>query len=766
MSKKKLAFVVDIKGWAFDIIASHVSEQLSQEYLIKIYYWENYPSTNSLISSILEDKIEHVHFFFREHLKVILDTSNGKDKKIIAFNRLVVTTHIPDYLYNTEVELFERKNLFDFINGYFVINTDLNNVYKQAEIIEKPLSVIFDWPISKPIPKSVNTVNSRKQQINIMWAGNSSWGEHAQHVDYKGYNTVILPAIRRLKSEGLPIKFVVFDSAVKRFPREDVLLALSKNDILLIASEAEGTPLTLIEAMAAGVAVVTTPVGIAPEILDEEYFDYTIVERSADAFYKSIKSLINNREKLSEIQNSNLELFHTFFSENGLLKEKWLSFIKEAQSVKKTVEERAFCYSLQKPYSHRVAIKLARASVYTLKKIALFDVVKSLVPKSAVWYNQLLHGNSNFLLTSSSGSYVYDDILKFYKKILNNNKQKTFIVYSPLWKGVAASSESLFDNGRIRFPYFNSEYPEVDDHPYLDKMVDLIADSKALNIIYSGGSKIHQQMAKKLREKNSKICQFFLWHGSPAQWVEHSQLTHFCGWQNLYDKNNIDGIVCLKPGLDKTLNLLKIKSYALINPIPNLDKYKNSLSVSNLSKNKTQIKLGVFSAISSWYKNPYVQLLAALCHDNLVIHTNIEKHDLQALSLDLKNIKTYEQMPREKFLVLLGSLDINLYITNTECSPMTVMESCALGVPCIVGTAGDIFSSISSELAFYLVEPYVDNPYAIYERINLVLANKERILEILPDFIEQYNEKFTLMKNEFLESIENKEPHNFAVSIS
>src|SRR5690606_39934334 len=120
----------------------------------------------------------------------------------------------------------------------------------------------------------------------------------------------------------------------------------------------------------------------------------------------------------------------------------------------------------------------------------------------------------------------------------------------------------------------------------------------------------------------------------------------------------------------------------------------------------------------------------------------------------LGRMESYEQLPRPQFISLLASLDLNLYVTSTECSPMVVLECSALGVPCIVGPAGDIFSGVSDELADYLVEPHVDNAYAIYERMKRVLANRTHIQSLLQDFVPKYNARWSDLMDRFYLALE------------
>ncbi len=756
--KSKLAFIADVRGWAFDIIASHVKDELSDTYDISVLYWEDYPVASHLLQKLVDDRINHVHFFFREHLKVIFETVSCKSKAASYFNRIVVTTHIPDYLYSTESELIERKSIFDFVNGYFVTNADLRNIYEKQDFFSKPDGVIIDWPINDsvlqdaPVPR-----NDAGETVKIMWTGNSKWGEYAGYRDYKGLETIIKPAIKQLQDEGFPVTFTVIDSAVEKKSRKDVLTTLAQQDILLVASLAEGTPLTLIEAMSLGVAVVTTRVGIAQEVLPAAFAEQAIIERSAAQFYATLKSLLESKNTITAMKEANRKAFCERFSSGGPLRAQWLSFLETTSQRSVPLATRQQSYRLNHSVIKQHTINGARTLVFFLKRAGLIKLVNRVMPQAAIWYNRLLHGNSSSLFASSETQRLrqYEPVEKAYHSVLRDLAPgKPLVVYAPMWKGVAASTESLFANHRLKFPYFDDEYPEVASHPYLEQVLQLLIENPPSQIIYSGGSVIHLTMAQKIHDRAPQIQQYFLWHGSPAQWVEPSQLDHFNLWHKLYNTGVIDGIISVKPDLDNILNVIGVKSFGLINPIPDIRRQFTLQPVARAGDGRSHI--GVFSAVSSWYKNPFVQMLATLGEENWTLHTNIPRITFKDLDFNqLGRMESYEHLPRAQFLALLASLDLNLYVTNTECSPMVVLESCALGVPCIVGPAGDIFSGISPELADYLVEPRVDNAYAIYLRMKRVLDNKAHIKTLLDDFVKNYNRHWSDVMAQFEVALKN-----------
>ena len=49
-------------------------------------------------------------------------------------------------------------------------------------------------------------------------------------------------------------------------------------------------------------------------------------------------------------------------------------------------------------------------------------------------------------------------------------------------------------------------------------------------------------------------------------------------------------------------------------------------------------------------------------------------------------------MPWEQFVAIQGSVDLNLYVTLSECHPSTPQESYLAGVPCLISRVSGVFA--------------------------------------------------------------------------
>jgi len=99
------------------------------------------------------------------------------------------------------------------------------------------------------------------------------------------------------------------------------------------------------------------------------------------------------------------------------------------------------------------------------------------------------------------------------------------------------------------------------------------------------------------------------------------------------------------------------------------------------------LNVGVF-AEPLWRKNVTSQLMAVAMLDEARAHVMRQPGVgyLQSLPTEV-----HGELPWEQFIALQSSVDINLYVTLSECHPSTPQESYLAGVPCLVSRVSSVF---------------------------------------------------------------------------
>jgi len=134
--------------------------------------------------------------------------------------------------------------------------------------------------------------------------------------------------------------------------------------------------------------------------------------------------------------------------------------------------------------------------------------------------------------------------------------------------------------------------------------------------------------------------------------------------------------------------------------------------------------VGVF-AEPFWRKNVTTQLLAAAMLDGSVSHVLRRPGNRY---LDSLRIVEHGELPWVEFVSLQGSVDLNLYVTLSECHPSTPQESYLAGVPCLISRMSGVFKSDPRLWELTSVdEP--DNPTAIAEGARRLFDNRNEAVE-------------------------------------
>ena len=311
IKKKKIALIIDVKDWCFWNISKQIEKYLSDYYEFEIISLDELD--NNIIKLLFyTKKFDLIHFFWRGHLSLIDSytsyiNSCGLDSK--GFKELYVkdqyiTTAVYDHLYLDNLNF--TNNILECCRNYTVSSKILKDIYDNTEeIIKKPQMIITDGvDLELFKPQNLERLTKNKPLV-IGWVGNSAWAKELE--DFKGFNTILKPAIEELIEEGYNIKTYFADKQERMIPHEEMPEYYAKIDVCICASKIEGTPNPVLEAMACGVPVISTNVGIVDEVLGTKQKKFIVKERTKKEFKNKIIKILNNREILKELSEENLK---------------------------------------------------------------------------------------------------------------------------------------------------------------------------------------------------------------------------------------------------------------------------------------------------------------------------------------------------------------------------------------------------------------------------------------------------------------------------
>ncbi len=380
---KNIYLVIDTKKWAFDTIAKSIKKNAPKDWVVNFLYADEYKSLNELIDHI--NGADLVHFFLRtylfEQIKHLKDIDLEKIKFFLSSTLITTGVHEQHLTYGEAETDISLNYLHD---AYYVINKNLYKIYSDLPYIKSPESIIYDG-IEIEKYKQKKEFNSEK--IKIGWVGNSLHASYLSvkypgqinYKDSKGFNTYFMPAINRLREKGYNLELCIADSAKKsKHIKEKGMVDFYKNiDIFVCSSKTDGTPLPILEAMASGNIIVSTAVGVVPEVVGKKQRKYIMLPPyTPNKFVKIFEELIKNKnewpalsaenQKQILIKDTNLCVkgYYTFFdkviSSRGKKKLIAPSFVKIIQTnFQNNLREKLF-YFLKKWQISKFLFKFIR----------------------------------------------------------------------------------------------------------------------------------------------------------------------------------------------------------------------------------------------------------------------------------------------------------------------------------------------------------------------------------------------------------------------
>lgn len=314
--KHKIALIIDTDNWAFGNISRQLERYLSDRFDFMVIPMDIIDNINQVL--MMTRDCEIIHFFWREHLTLIGTPYYRSYVELLGLSYLEfeqrfitakrISTSIYDHLLLKPEELEGRQNIFtDLVTSYTVGSEKLNSIYSNVPGYPKPFIVAEDGvDLTLFYPQSLGRLqNVGQRSLVVGWVGNSKWASELE--DFKGVHTILKPALEQLQAEGLAITPFFADRQECFIPHDQMPDYYRKIDVLVCTSKIEGTPNPVLEAMACGVPVISTDVGIVPQAFGPLQQRFILEERSVDCLKAKIRLLSGSAKILTELSTENLK---------------------------------------------------------------------------------------------------------------------------------------------------------------------------------------------------------------------------------------------------------------------------------------------------------------------------------------------------------------------------------------------------------------------------------------------------------------------------
>lgn len=338
----RLCLIADRPGWAFENIAKTIAANLGEGCYVDIIYLIDYQDNASMYRELFSpgSYYDLIHFFWRPSLcdlfepSVLYEAARGfaDDERDRFFWKVAVcskTTSVYDHLFlGPDLDSVRFRSALSFADRYTVCSAKLAEAYSELNYTKPPHDIITDGvDLSTFCPGSHDHLNSDvEREVVVGWAGNSSWA--GPHVDHKGLKSVIIPAIDELKQRGHRVHGCYQDRELKWIDHQAMPDYYRKLDVYVCASLDEGTPNPVLEAMACGVPILSTDVGIVREVFGPLQSTFIVADRNHPDFIDKLERLISDQDLRRRLSEENLQSIQLWSS--SIKSTEWMHFFSRA----------------------------------------------------------------------------------------------------------------------------------------------------------------------------------------------------------------------------------------------------------------------------------------------------------------------------------------------------------------------------------------------------------------------------------------------------
>lgn len=271
---KSICFVVDQPGWAFDRWTSKIAARLRELGIHTTRCFQNF-----LPARFSEDVI---YACWWPDVEQIVPRISGSQRILARITDMLTWNH------NAPMEWQERfAGILPHVSWFVASSDEIRRTLRKMDI--RYVSTIPDCVDSEEFFAGGSRTAGKAK---IGWCGNPRALHWMGFDDVKGFS-----AVQSLRG----IDYATLDVASHRSMHE--MPAWYRDiDILVCASRAEGTPLPVLEAMSSGKIVISTAVGLVPEISSAGLF---VFDGTASDLQRCLTGVLDRKEEWESLGMTN-----------------------------------------------------------------------------------------------------------------------------------------------------------------------------------------------------------------------------------------------------------------------------------------------------------------------------------------------------------------------------------------------------------------------------------------------------------------------------
>ena len=274
----KILLIADRPGWAYDILA-HSIKKYSSYSSIDIQYI----SELRLVLDSADFSQYDVVFFFLWYDAM----RYGVNIKGFDFKKTCVGIHSISSWENRGYDEKQTSLICNQFAASGYISMEINHLLNLDNAFYTPNGVESDIFFPSEYP-------CLEQEVRFMWVGNPGRGHHGEN---KAFFHLVKPVVEEYTDRGVTLHTATSDDKI---PYVQMGKFYRDNHVLICASMREGGPLPIIESLACGRPVITTNVGIVPEVVRDGE-NGLLFSRSKSELRKIIDMILHDSSKLSSM---------------------------------------------------------------------------------------------------------------------------------------------------------------------------------------------------------------------------------------------------------------------------------------------------------------------------------------------------------------------------------------------------------------------------------------------------------------------------------